>query len=42
MGSYRDSRDWSVEVGGRLIEVVVKGGFTVPINQANLIGNEET
>ena len=29
MGSCRDSRHWSVEVGGRLIQVVVKAGFTV-------------
>ena len=29
MGSCRDSRYWSLEVGGRLIQVVVKAGFTV-------------
>ena len=31
MGSCRDSRHWSLEVGGCLIQVVVKAGFTVII-----------
>ena len=31
IGSCRDSRHWSMEVGGRLIQVVVKVGFTVQV-----------